>query len=646
MLSVIIINYNVKYFLEQCLFSVMNALQHVDGEVIVVDNASTDGSRPYLESGFPSVHFVWNEENLGFAKANNQALDMAKGDYVLFLNPDTIVAEDCFEQCISFLQSHPDAGAVGVRMVDGRGAFLKESKRAYPSLLTSFFKLTGLSSIFPRSPIFGKYHLGHLDKEKDHDVDVLAGAFMMLRKQVLEKTGGFDERFFMYGEDIDLSYRIQQAGWRNYYFAGTTIIHFKGESTKKGSLNYVRMFYKAMSVFVQKHYTSVTAFFFRFFINIAIWVRAGFSAISGFIRNMGLPIVDAINILVSFIAAKTTWNIFVKPDTIYDQGLLSLAFPGFTIIFITAAYYAGLYDKHQKRGRVIHSTLFAVVSLLVIYALLPEKYRFSRGILLLGSFYSFLLLSLNRMLLRKWNWIEGEDEEKMGTVIAGSVDEYERAIAIMQVADKEERILGRVAMDGDHEDHISTMSKLPVLLRDLPLREVIFCQGALSFSSIISYCRELPAGLRMRIMAQGSQAIVGSDSSRKTGEAVSRDSGFAIALASSRRLKRLLDMVASLVAILGFPVHMLFVKKPFGLLKNAVKVMTGSMTWIGYSSNASDLKGLPRIRKGVLGANGMPSFNVKGTEDGVYLMDKMYADSYSVYKDLYLISKGYKWLGT
>lgn len=214
LLSVIIVNYNVKYFLEQCLFSVMHALQHMDGEVIVIDNASTDGSRDYLEARFPSIQFVWNGENHGFAKANNQAIQLAKGEFVLFLNPDTIVAEDCFVKCIAFFSEHSNAGAAGVRMVDGSGEFLRESKRAYPSLLTSFFKLTGLTTLFPRSPIFSRYHLGHMDQDKDHDVDVLAGAFMMVRQQVLKETGGFDERFFMYGEDIDLSYRIQQAGWR------------------------------------------------------------------------------------------------------------------------------------------------------------------------------------------------------------------------------------------------------------------------------------------------------------------------------------------------------------------------------------------------------------------------------------------------
>jgi O-antigen biosynthesis protein len=450
----------------------------------------------------------------------------------------------------------------------------------------------------------------------------------------------------MYGEDIDLSYRLQVGSWKNYYFAGTTIIHFKGESTKKGTLNYVRMFYKAMEVFVQKHYTTVTAFFFKFFITIGIWLRAGISAIAGFVRRIGLPIFDAINILVSFVAAKLTWNAIVKPETIYDQGLLSFALPAFTGIFIVAAYYAGLYDKSQKRGRVIHSTLISTTALLVIYSLLPEHYRFSRGILLLGSLFAFVLLSLNRALLRKWKFIEAEEEEKLGTVIAGSEKEYERAITFMQGAEKEQRVLGRIGPDNDDGQHLTTMAHLPHLLRDVPLREIIFCQGTLSFKDIIQYCSILPEGIRMRIISCGAMAIIGSDSSSRSGETLSWDAAYAIGTPSSKRLKRLLDIMVSGIVIIGFPIHLLFVKRPLNMLQNASKVMAGSMTWIGYSSAISHRNGLPTIKKGVLGTNGLPPTADPDTEDGLYMLDQMYAREYSIYRDIYLLIKGYKWISS
>ncbi|MBK5269630.1 MAG: glycosyltransferase family 2 protein, partial [Bacteroidia bacterium] len=280
-LSVIIVNYNVKHFLEQCLYSVQKAIRAMTGaatlenaEVIVIDNHSADSSIEYLRPKFPGILFIYNNENLGFAKACNQGMQMAKGKFILFLNPDTIIPEDCFQKCFSFLASHADAGALGIKMLDGSGKFLKESKRSFPSPITSLYKLCGLARVFPRSKLFSKYHLGHLDKNENHEVDVLAGAFIMIKKEVLEKVGGFDEIFFMYGEDVDLSYRIQKSGYKNYYFAETSIIHFKGESTRKGTLNYVRLFYKAMSVFVRKHYVGGKAGFFNVLIHSAIWIRA------------------------------------------------------------------------------------------------------------------------------------------------------------------------------------------------------------------------------------------------------------------------------------------------------------------------------------------------------------------------------------
>ncbi len=252
-LSIIIVNYNVKYFLELCIISVLAACKNIQAEIIVVDNHSTDGSELFFNNRFKDVQFIWLQQNLGFAKANNIGLTAASGSNILFLNPDTVVPEDCFEQCLNFFHSKDKAGALGIRMIDGSGRFLKESKRGFPSLFTSFCKLSGLTALFPTSKIFADYYLGHLPKNQNHKVAVLSGAFMMVDKKVLDKLGGFDETFFMYAEDIDLSYRIQKAGYLNYYFAESTSLHFKGESTKKETFQYIHTFYGAMVLFVKKH---------------------------------------------------------------------------------------------------------------------------------------------------------------------------------------------------------------------------------------------------------------------------------------------------------------------------------------------------------------------------------------------------------
>ncbi len=299
-LSIIIVNYNVKYFLEQCLQSVLLATKNCTAEIFVVDNNSTDGSKQFLEPLFKEVHFIWLPKNIGFAKANNIALTKTSGDYILFLNPDTIVAEDSFEKTIAFLQNNTAIGALGVKMIDGSGQFLKESKRAFPSPSISLFKILGLANLFPKSKLFAKYHMGHLSVNENNEVDVLAGAFMLVPKVVLNVVGSFDEAFFMYGEDVDLSYRIQKAGYKNYYFAKTTILHFKGESTKKGSLNYVRLFYKAMNLFVHKHYKSGNAAVFTFLINIGIWFRASLATlVSVFKVDKKTFIKDKDNFIIS-----------------------------------------------------------------------------------------------------------------------------------------------------------------------------------------------------------------------------------------------------------------------------------------------------------------------------------------------------------
>lgn len=276
-LSIIIVNYNVKYFLEQCLLSLQKAIENLKTEIIIVDNNSSDGSKQFFYNKFPTVKFIWNNKNYGFAKANNIAVKHSQGKYILFLNPDTILAEDTLIKCIKFFKDHEDTGVLGIRMVDGSGKFLKESKRSYPDPVSSFYKLSGVSTIFSSSKIFDRYYLGYLDNDKTSEVDVLAGAFMMIPRTVLNECGLFDEQFFMYGEDIDLSYRIQKAGYKNIYFAETTIIHFKGESTKRGTLNYVNLFYKAMHIFVSKHYKNTPSLLYTYLIKMAILIRAIFA---------------------------------------------------------------------------------------------------------------------------------------------------------------------------------------------------------------------------------------------------------------------------------------------------------------------------------------------------------------------------------
>lgn len=276
-LSVIIVSFNVKPFLERCLYTVYKAATGIESEIFVIDNNSYDGSAEMVADKFPSVNLISNIVNAGFSKANNQALHYARGEFVLFLNPDTLVSEESIRECLKFMESNPGAGAVGVKMTDGKGKFLPESKRSLPTPMVALCKIIGLTALFPRSRIFGRYYLGYLDNNQTHEIEVLTGAFFFTRKKVLDKAGWFDEDFFMYGEDIDLSYRILKQNFSIYYHPVTEIIHFKGESTRKSSINYVLTFYRAMIIYTKKHFNFPGAFLLLFFVYTAICFRASLS---------------------------------------------------------------------------------------------------------------------------------------------------------------------------------------------------------------------------------------------------------------------------------------------------------------------------------------------------------------------------------
>ena len=278
-LSVIIVNYNVKYYLDQCIRSVLRAfvLMHTPAEIIVVDNHSADGSVDYLEKRYPQmlypmVRFVRSAHNLGFARANNIAIRQSRGEYVLLLNPDTIVGEDALKASVDFMDAHEDAGAVGVRMLGAQGRRALESRRGLPTPMVSFFKMLGFCNRWPHHRLFGKYYMGYLPWDEPCQIEVVSGAYCMLRRKALDEVGLLDEDFFMYGEDIDLSYRVLKGGYHNYYLP-VDILHYKGESTQKSSFRYVHVFYEAMLIFFRKHYSGMT-FLLSLPIKTAIYAKA------------------------------------------------------------------------------------------------------------------------------------------------------------------------------------------------------------------------------------------------------------------------------------------------------------------------------------------------------------------------------------
>ncbi|MCD4737242.1 MAG: glycosyltransferase family 2 protein [Bacteroidales bacterium] len=648
-LSVIIVNYSVRYFLEQCLQSVLKAATRTDCEIWVVDNNSVDGSVKMLSDKFPDVKVIANRENTGFSRANNQAIKKAKGEYVLLLNPDTVVEEDTFIKVVDFMDQHPEAGGLGVKMVDGNGNFLPESKRGLPTPSVAFFKIFGLSKLFPKSKQFSRYHLGYLNKEEIHSVDVLSGAFMLLKKEALDKTGLLDEDFFMYGEDIDLSYRITQAGYKNYYFPKTRIIHYKGESTKKSSINYVVIFYKAMVIFARKHFSQKNATLFSFLINIAIYFRAFLSIVSRFIRKAALPFGDALLLFGGIIGIKNYWehNIIFPQGGNYPVELVSVAIPLYIIIWLMSVYLSGGYDKPIRLAKLFQGMFIGSIVILTLYALLPESYRFSRALIIFGAVWGMISMTGIRFILHILNFRQFKLGLKLNKrfAIVGNLTEAQRIADLIRKATLNPGFIGLISIsedNGKNEGFIGNLDQIKEIIYIYKIDEVIFCAKDLSSDKIIDKMSELSnRQIEFRIAPPESLFIIGSKSINTSGDiyVVELDS---ITKNNNKRSKRFLDIFISIILVPVFPLAAILTKNPVGFVINLFSVLFGRRSWVGYETILQrDQNKLPKIKPGVLN----PTDIFKGqnlSSETIGRLNLLYARDYKVINDLNIIFKGFR----
>jgi O-antigen biosynthesis protein len=647
-LSVIIVNYNVKHFLEQCLHSVLKASKMVSSEIFVVDNNSVDGSTQLVKEKFPQVHLIENKDNVGFSKANNQAIRLAKGKYILLLNPDTVVEEDTFTKIIRFMDEHPDAGGLGVKMIDGKGIFLPESKRGLPTPWVAFCKMFGLSKLFPKSKRFGKYHLSYLDENETHEVEVLAGAFMLMRKETLSKVGLLDETFFMYGEDIDLSYRITQGGYKNYYFPETTIIHYKGESTKKGSLNYVKVFYKAMIIFAQKHFSGGKAGAFSVLLNLAIWFRALLSVLRRIINHIFLPVLDALFIFTGFLLLTPLWeNIRYEPGY-YPPDFLNWVVPVYILFWLAAIFFSGGYKKPVSLFHVARGILWGTIAILLVYSLVDEEYRFSRALILLGSVWAAMLLIIYRLVFHKMRWKAfGLDIKRSKKIaIAGHPEEATRVRDILQQTRIKSEFAGFISIDeADRgEQYIGSLGQLNEIVRINRIDEIIFCAENISSAEIIRAMLELTSlDIDFKIAPPESISIIGSNSIHTAGDLYVVHIN-AISKPANRRRKRLFDFSTALTFLMLSPFLVWLFNKKGRFLKNAWQVVIGKISWVGYAESTENQSELPAIKTGILSpADMLENLSAEPTRNN--RLNVLYARNYSVLTDAEILIKGWKNLG-
>jgi len=643
-LSVVIVNYNVEHFLEQCLYSVRRAMQGIEGEVYVVDNNSVDGSLKMLAAKFPEVKVIANKDNVGFAKANNQAIRISTGEYVLLLNPDTVVEDDTFSKCIAFMDSHPDAGGLGVKMVDGKGQFLPESKRGLPTPMTAFYKIFGFSKLFPHSKRFSKYHLGYLPEDETNPVDILAGAYMLMRRETLDKCGLLDETFFMYGEDIDLSYRITLAGYKNYYFPETRIIHYKGESTKKTTVNYVLVFYKAMEIFAKKHFAKKRAWWFSFFINMAIYFRAFLALLSQFFSKVYMLLTDVVLGYVGLSAISYYWGhymIYNEVGSYPVTPLFTIILPVYILIWLTTAYFTGGYDKPYRVAPSVGGVLMGSVAILVLYALLPTSLRFSRALILLGTIWMALQMTLSRTLgyLLKLSDFQYGRNAKKRFIVIGNEGETRRVEQLLKSTSIKPDFIGLVTPNGSREvpeNYLGNITQVPDIIGIYKITEIIFCSKDITHQEIIDKMVEWHASdLDYKIAPVDTLSIIGSNSINTRGDLYTVDIR-TISTVQNRRKKRLFDFSVSLSGIVFWIFLAWFVKKPWQFLVNCFRVLSGRYSWVGYCpTESSEGQRLPKIKKGIYNPASIVDDEMDDEARGQ--LNVMYARDYTVLKDFNIL---------
>jgi GT2 family glycosyltransferase len=651
--SVIIVNYNVACFLEQCLQSVYVALKNIHAEVFVVDNNSVDNSVEMVENKFPQVHLIQNKKNVGFSKANNQAIRLAKGEYILLLNPDTVVEADTFEKVISFMDITPDAGGLGTKMVNGRGEFLPESKRSLPVPSVAFYRIFGLSKLFKKSKRFGKYHLTYLNPDEIHSVEVLSGAFMLLRKSVLDNIGLLDEDYFMYGEDIDLSYRITKAGYKNYYFPKTRIIHYKGESTKKSSINYVFVFYRAMQIFAKKHFSQKNAATLNIMINIAIYLRAFLSIIKRLFFKIVVPLLDYILIYAGIFEIAFYWehSVLMTRNSGFPDVYMSVILPLYALIWTLSIYFANGYKKPVFISRVNQGVIGGTIFILLIYSLLGEGLRFSRAIIVLGAVWTFFSTNILRYIIHKLkikSYPIGERHNGR-ILIIGDEQETNRVSALLNMTSFKSEFIGFInpnISETKNPYFIGNITQLKDIITIYQIGEVIFCGKNMTAKEIINFMSDLQdTTMEYKIAPPDSSYIIGSNSINISGNIYMLDIN-SIGERENKRKKRIFDLLFSLLCFVFYPVFIWFVQQKGMFFRNIISCFRGKKTWVGYTPTTADSQqnALPPLKKGVLfptDALNLERYN----DDIVQQINSLYARNYKLLGDIHIVLKGFKDLG-
>jgi len=519
-LSILIVNYNVKEFLQNLIHSIYKAASDLSYEIIIIDNASDDGSVEFLQEKFPGIKLIVNDKNLGFSKANNIGLSIAKGKYILLLNPDTIVQEDTFEKMISFFERTHDAGMAGCKILNPDGTLQLACRRSFPGPWTSFCKVTGLSNLFPNSRLFARYNLTYLNENETYEVDAISGSFMMIRREVLDKVGKLDEQFFMYGEDLDWCYRIQKADYKVYYVHETQIIHYKGESTKRSGIDETKIFYNAMNLFVKKHLA--TSLIVELILRMAIGVRK-FIAFWGRRKIIIAAVVlDFIFFNISLLAAEKFYGLISNWRGFHDYHLLPL-FTIPAIIHVIVSLIAGSYKKESLS--VLRTFASVFISFFVISSLtfFFKQFAYSRAVVIFTYTLLFFILPFWRIIAKlifKIGITRDETQNKRTLIVGIGESVTQVATRLRNKKTDLHTVIGLIGFSNkDIGQNINGLSvigsveNIVKIIRRYKVSEVIFLSQELSYNqmmTVVSKCQN--ENVEFKLVGNNMDFLVGKAS--------------------------------------------------------------------------------------------------------------------------------------
>lgn len=662
-ITIVIVNYKVKEYISNLLSSISKAKGELDLQIIVVDNDSQDGSVEFLKSRYPEVHFIANEENLGFGKANNQAISIAEGKYLLIINPDTLVSEDTFSVLIEHMEAHPNCGAAGCRILNPDGSFAPESKRSVPTIWSSFTKVTGLSSLFSKSRFFSEYYLDWLDEDETARVPVLSGSFMFWRTGLLKELGGFDERFFMYGEDIDLCYRVQDTNYHIDYVPFTSIIHYKGESTRKGDLKYTWIFNKALYQFFDKHHSSNYSLFFKVFIYSSIWLRGIFSLITSNLRSIGYITSDLILLNVSVIL-----GFLIRFEFSYEvvSNLQNLQFLWInvlaSIIYVIIGAFLDLFrsnkDSISNQIKAIGAS-YAGVALVTFFV---REYAFSRLALIYGLISALIMMLIFKVIQinrsKSDTKVTGKLKRLKVLIVGNNTETSEIMAKIHSRPDWNYQVVGTITTEEDDSGALGTVSQLKDLIRAYQIDQVFFALKSMSYKDMLLRISDLQKEkVVFKLVPDSMDFILGKSNVEYLESIPLVQVEFGYSKTINQLLKRFFDVVFSLpvqifLLLVTFPA-LLFSRSEKGrvngikFFKNPLNnrwknrfllcwyICIGKMSFVGsplYSSKNS------RLKPGFTGNVQMNKPRIQNAEDEENY-ELYYLQNYSIWLDIDILMK-------